>query len=345
MGKSLRRWSTMLVLAALVLVPVLGAQAAALKIGMVTDMGGIDDKSFNATSWKGVDMAIDKLGIQGRYLESQQQTDYAKNLQEFVAQKYDMIITVGFMLGDATEKYAKANPKTKFAIVDYSYDPAISNVLGLLFNTDEAAFLAGYVAAGTTKTGKVATYGGMQIPSVTIFMDGFEAGVKYYNQQNKANVQVLGWNAKAGKGVFAGNFESTEDGKRIAKSLFDEGADIIMPVAGPVGLGSAAAAVSAGKMIIGVDTDWYVSAPEYKKVVLTSVIKNMDVAVYNAIKKATDGSFKGGVFNGDLANGGVGIAPYHDLESKVPDKVQADIAKIKKSLIDGTININKILGK
>lgn len=345
MGKLLQRFSTVLLLGALLLVPVIGAQAAALKVGMVTDMGGIDDKSFNATSWDGVQLAISKLGVQGRYLESQQQTDYAKNIQEFLAQKYDMIITVGFMLGDATEKYAKANPNTKFAIVDYSYPTTIPNTLGLMFNTDEAAFLAGYVAAATSKTGKVGTFGGMQIPTVTIFMEGFEAGVKYYNQQNKANVKVLGWDSKAGKGLFAGNFESTSDGKRLANNLFDEGADIVMPVAGPVGLGAAAAAAERGKMIIGVDTDWYVSAPEFKKTYLTSVVKKMDIAVYNAIKMVADGKFKGGVYNGTLEDGGVDIAPFHDYDKTVSAKVKADLVKIRKDLSNGTINIAKVLGK
>lgn len=346
MSKSLRRWGCALLAGVLMLLPVFGVQAAAknFKAGMVTDMGGIDDKSFNATSWAGVAQAVSKLGIQGRYLESQQQTDYAKNLQEFISQKYDIIVTVGFMLGDATEKFAKANPNTNFAIVDFAYDPAIKNVLGLTFATDEAAFLAGYVAAGTSKTGKVATFGGLPIPTVTVFMVGFEAGVQYYNQQNGTNVKVLGWNSRSNKGLFAGNFESTDDGRRLAESLFDEGADVVMPVAGPVGLGSAAAAAKRGKMIIGVDTDWYVSASEFKQVYLTSVIKNMDVAVFDAIKQGVDGRFRGGTYVGTLANNGVDIAPFHMYENQVPAKVKADLPKIRQGLINGSISVNKVLG-
>jgi basic membrane protein A len=342
---SLRRWSGVLLAGMLLLLSVVGAQAAQFKVGMVTDMGGIDDKSFNATSWKGVQMAIDKLGVQGRYLESQQQTDYAKNLQEFISQNYDLIVTVGFLLGDDTAKFANANPNFKFAIVDFSYDPPIPNTLGLMFATEEAAFLAGYVAAGTTKTGKVATFGGIALPTVTCFMDGFEAGVIYYNQKNKTNVQVLGWNGRTQRGLFVGNFESTEDGRRVAQSLFDEGADIVMPVAGPVGLGSAAAALARGKMIIGVDTDWYESAPEYRKTYLTSVIKKMDIAVYNAIEQAMKGTFKGGIYMGTLANDGVDIAPFHDNDSQVPAKVKADLVQVRKDLIDGKIDIYKLLGR
>ena len=146
---------------------------------------------------------------------------------------------------------------------------------GLSFQTDEAAFLAGYLAAGMTKTGKVGTFGGIKIPTVTIFMKGFEAGVKYYNQQKSANVEVLGWDTAADDGLFTGNFNSTDDGRKFAESLMQEGADIIMPVAGPVGLGSAAVCKETGNcMIIGVDADWYETAPEYKEVVLTSVLKN-----------------------------------------------------------------------
>lgn len=321
------------------------AVAAKLKVGQVTDVGGIDDKSFNATAWKGVQDAVAKLGVEGRYLESQQQTDYAKNIQEFVSQKYDLIVTVGFLLGDATREFAQRYPHQKFAIVDFAYEPPLPNVLGLTFATDEAAFLAGYLAAGMTKTGKVATFGGIAIPPVTIFMEGMEAGVKYYNQVKGTRVQLLGWNSKTQKGVFAGNFESTDDGRRIAETFFDEGADIVMPVAGPVGLGSAAAAKERGKLIIGVDTDWYVSAPEFRSTYLTSVMKNMDVAVFDAIKAVKDGTFKGGTYLGTLKNGGVGIAPYHDLDSKVPASLKAEIEQVRAKIIKGEINIREFLAR
>ncbi len=229
--------------------------APAVKVGEVTDLGGVDDKSFNAIAWKGVQDAISQLGIDGKYLESKDQSDYAKNIQQFLSEKDDLIITVGFLLGVDTATAAKANPNTKFAIVDYTYPDCfgtavegkdcgsatdIANVRGLAFQTDQAAFLAGYAAAGMTKTGKVGTFGGIKIPTVTIFMKGFEAGVKYYNQQNNKTVAVLGWDTAKDDGLFTGNFNSTDDGRKFAESLMQEGADIIMPVAGPVGLGSAA---------------------------------------------------------------------------------------------------------
>lgn len=309
------------------------------KVGMVTDVGGIDDKSFNATSWQGMELARDELGVEIAYLESQQPTDYAPHITQFLNQGYDMIVTVGFLLGDDTKKFAEQNPNTKFAIVDFAYDPPIPNVLGLTFATDEAAFLAGYLAAGMTKTGKVGTFGGIKIPPVTIFMVGFEYGVNYYNQKHGTNVQVLGWSTAKDDGLFVGNFESTDDGRRAGEELIAEGADIIMPVAGPVGLGTAAAVKDhPGTMLIGVDTDWCISAAEYCPVILTSVMKNMHIAVRDAIKMAKEGTFQGGVYLGTLKNGGVGIAPFHEFDDDVPASLKAELEEIRKGIIDGTID-------
>jgi peptide/nickel transport system substrate-binding protein len=300
---------------------------------MVTDVGGIDDKSFNETAWAGMEMAEEQLGIEVAYLESQQQTDYAANITQFLDQDYDMIVTVGFLLGDDTATFAEQNPDTNFAIVDFAYDPPIPNVLGLTFATDEAAFLAGYAAAGMSETGKVGTFGGIEIPPVTIFMVGFEGGVEYYNQQHGTDVEVLGMN------LFTGNFESTDDGRRFAEDLMAEGADIIMPVAGPVGLGTAAAVQeNPGTMLIGVDTDWCFSAAEYCDVTLTSVLKNMDVAVYTAIEQAVEGTFEGGVYVGTLENDGVGIAPFNEFEDDVPDDLKAELNEVRTGLIAGDIS-------
>jgi basic membrane protein A len=332
---------------------------AQISIGEVTDMGGVDDKSFNQTAWAGVEMAVEQLGAEGKFLESQQQADYAKNIQQFVDEKLDLIVTVGYLLGVDTATAAVANPEQKFAIVDYEYpdcwpgaepgkdcgsDAELPNVLGLMFATDEAAFLAGYLAAGVSKTGKVGAFGGIQIPTVTIFMKGMEAGVKYYNQVHGTNVELLGWDSASDEGLFTGNFESTDDGRRFAESLMDEGADIIMPVAGPVGLGSAAACLERGTMLIGVDTDWYISAPEFQPTYLTSVVKNIHVAVFAAAKAVANGTFAGGTYVGTLANDGVGIAPFHDYASDVSADLEAELDEIKADLIDGTITVDGVLG-
>lgn len=315
-----------------------GQQAEAFQACLVTDAGGIDDKSFNATSWLGVQNAVDQLGVEGKYLESQQQTDYDKNINAFLEEDCGIIITVGFLLGDATKAAAEANPDQNFSIVDFAYDPTIPNVLGQVFNTQEAGFLAGYVAAGVSKTGKIGTFGGIQIPTVTVFMDGYALGAQYYNQQKGTNVEVLGWDPATQTGLFTGNFESTDDGRAMGESLMDEGADIIMPVAGPVGLGTAAAAQERGGVyIIGVDTDWYVTAPEYSGIILTSVLKKMEVTTFDAIKAAQEGTFAGGVVVGTLANEGVGLADFHDLDSMVPAEVKGELDAIRQGVIDGSI--------
>ncbi len=327
--------------------------------GEVTDMGGVDDKSFNALAWKGVQDAMAEFGVDGKYLESTQQSDYAKNIQQFIDEKAAMITTVGFLLGVDTATAAKANPDTKFAIVDYAFpdcwpgavvgkdcgsDVELPNVVGLTFQTDEAAFLAGMLAAGTSKTGVIGTYGGINIPTVSIFMKGLEAGVKYYNQLNGTDVKVLGWDTCKNDGVFTGNFSSTDDARKITESMAQEGADVFMGVGGPIGLGSAAFCKETGSCTyIGVDADWYETAPEYKEIYLTSVLKKIDVAVMNAIKSVEEGTYKGGIANFALKDGGVDIAPLHDLASLVTPELQAQVDQAKADLISGAITVNGVL--
>jgi basic membrane protein A and related proteins len=334
---------------------------ATLKVGEVTDLGGVDDKSFNALGWKGVQDAISQYGVDGKYLESKDQSDYAKNIQQFLSEGDQLIITVGFLLGVDTAKAAKANPNVSFAIIDYTYPDCypgavegkdcgsstnIPNVRGMAFQTDQAAFLAGYAAAAMTKTGTVGTFGGIKIPTVTIFMKGMEAGIKYYNQQKSASVKLLGWETAKDDGLFTGNFDSTDDGRKFAESLMQEGADIIMPVAGPVGLGSAAVCKETGKcMIVGVDTDWYVSAPEYKSVILTSVMKRVDVAVSSTIKDVMDGKFTGGTKTYTLADGGLDLAPFHDFDSQVPASLKTELDTAKAAIINGSLTVDGVLGK
>lgn len=348
--KKLYSVMALLMVAALVL-SACGAGGGGFKVAQVTDLGGIDDKSFNATAYKGIEQAVAELGVEGKYLESQQQSDYNKNIQQLLDEGTNLIVTVGFLLGVDTATAAKSNPDQSFAIVDYAYPDCwpgavegkdcgstteMPNVLGLTFKTDEAAFLAGYAAAASTKTGKVATFGGINIPTVSIFMMGFEAGVNYYNQSMGTSVEVLGWSTEANDGSFTGNFESLDDGRSFAESFVQEGADIIMPVAGPVGLGSAAYCKETGScMIVGVDTDWTVSASEYSDVVLTSVLKNMNVAVFEAVKAAKDGTFKGGIYTGTLSNNGIGIAPVKGASADL----NSTLEKLKNDIISGAIKV------
>ncbi|MBE2232708.1 MAG: BMP family ABC transporter substrate-binding protein, partial [Anaerolinea sp.] len=241
------------------------------------------------------------------------------------------------LLADATKAAAEANPDSKFAIIDSA--SSAPNVKGLLFDVAQPSFLAGYLAAGMSETGTVCTYGGINIPPVVEFMIGFQNGANYYSAQNGTEIEVLGWDNAANDGVFAGNFESTDDGRRLAEVFFDEGCDVIFPVAGPVGLGSAAAAQERGLMMIGVDSDQFLSAPEFGDVFLSSVLKKMDAAVFDTIAALVDGSLTlGDDYLGTLENGGVGLAPYHDFEDKVPAELTAQIEQVIKDIIAGKID-------
>ena len=345
MEGELRHTTTTAAMAALLATAVIGmaAPAAAFTACQVTDTGGVDDKSFNQTAWEGAQAAAADLGLEAKVLESQAETDYAPNINSFIAEDCDIIITVGFLLGDATKAAAEANPDQMFSIVDFAYDPTIPNILGQVFATHEAAFLAGYVAAGMTNTGVIGTFGGINIGGpVTDFMDGFVWGAEYYNEQKGTDVQVLGWDPATKEGLFTGNFESLSDGRDFAQNLNQEGADIVLPVAGPVGLGSAALASELGSdtlKVIGVDADWYLTDPDHGDVYLTSVLKRVDATVYEAIKRANDGTFEGGVLVGTLENEGVGLAPFHDFDDDVPAELKAEVEALAAGILDGSIKV------
>jgi basic membrane protein A and related proteins len=308
---------------------------------MVTDTGGINDRSFNSSSWQGVQEA-ESANITGKYLQSTTESDYVPNINAFIGQKCGIIVTVGFLMGDATQAAAKAHPSQKFAIVDYNYTPPLPNVDALLFNTVQDGFLGGYLAAGMTKSGKVATFGGQKLPTVTIYMDGFYDGVQYYNSKHGTHVQVLGWNEKTQNGNFTGDFTDQSKGQDLTNTFITEGADIIFPVAGNVGLGAAKAVQTADQSgqhvnMMWVDTDGCVSAAQYCKYFITSVQKGIQTAVKNAVRTSAGGTFKGGNYIGTLANGGVALAPYHDFASKVPAALQSELNKVKQGIINGTI--------
>ena len=310
-----------------------------LKICQITDTGGVDDKSFNASAWKGVEDAVAELGVEGKVLESQQQTDFEKNINAFIEEGCDLIIPVGFLLADATAAAAEADPDQMFAIVDVDW-VVLDNVANLTFQTDEAAFMAGYLAAAMTQTGTVGTFGGLQIPTVTIFMDGFYYGVQYFNEMKGANVEVLGWDPISQTGLFTNTFESTDEGRSMGESLMDEGADIILPVAGPVGLGTAAAVQDRGNAwIIGVDADWTLTAPEYTDVILTSVLKLIDTAVFDQVARVFDGTFEGGVITYTLADGGVGLASNGEI-ANIDEGLRNELEEIKSGIINGTISVS-----
>jgi basic membrane protein A and related proteins len=336
-----------------------GSSAAKFTGCMVTDTGGIDDKSFNASSWEGMQQAqsAQPSKVTVKYLQSSSSADYASNISAFLGQKCGIIVTVGFLMAGATGTAAGSNASAKFAIVDCAIATANcptsssgkastppKNVDSLVFNTVQDGFLGGYLAAGMTKTGKVATFGGEKLPTVTIYMDGFWDGVQYYNQQHHKHVQVLGWNETTQSGSFTNSFTNLTMGQTITQQFITEGADIIFPVAGGVGLGAMKAVQNADNAAgtqkvnaMWVDTDGCVSAAQYCKYFITSVEKGIQTAVKTSVLDAANGTFKGGTYVGTLANGGVTLAPYHDFASKIPSSLQTEINTIKQQIISGKI--------
>ena len=313
---------------------------------MVTDTGGIDDRSFNAASWQGMQEAhaAEPGKITVTYLQSASSSNYTPNISTSVGEKCGIIVTVGLLMGNNTEAAAKSHPNQKFAIVDYAYRPPIKNIDALVFNTVQDGFLGGYLAAGISKSGAVGTFGGEELPTVTIYMDGFWDGVQYYNQQHHTKVKVLGWNEQTQKGLFTGNFTDQTMGQAAAQALISEGADVIFPVAEDAGLGAARAVqatdAAAGRTKVTMewaDTDGCFSAPQYCRYFISSVTQGIQAAVKNAVLNAANGSFKGGSYVGDLANGGVALSPFHDLASQVPASLRSELNTIKAEIVSGQI--------
>jgi basic membrane protein A len=323
---------------------------------IVSDSGGFDDKSFNQLSYEGAKQAADELGVEFKAVESNSANDFAPNLESLVAEGCDAIVTVGFALAAATKESAAANPDIEYVLIDDSADGGADgqtfdgqadepNIKPLLYNTAEAAFMAGYAAADYSKTGKVGTYGGAPFPTVTIFMDGFRQGVQYYNKEKGKNVKVVGWNGKDGS--FTGGFEANEAATNTAKQILDQDVDVILPVGGPIYQGAITAIEDTGKDVamLGVDADLFETDPTTQPYVLTSILKNMKVSTYEAIMSAgTDGAnFDFTPYVGTLENDGVGIAPFHNFESKVNPDLQGELDTIKAGIIDGSIKVKSYL--
>ncbi len=315
-----------------------GAEGVDFRACMVSDEGGWDDQSFNQSGHEGLLKAEEELGIEINAVESNAPSDFVPNVDSLINENCDLIIGVGFKLADAITAAAKANPDIHFALIDSEATEPLENVRPILFNTAEASFLAGFLAAGMTETGTVATFGGIPIPSVQIFMDGFVDGVNRFNEDNDGDVKVLGWDKDAQTGSFSGDFTNQAQGQNLTQGFIDQGADIIMPVAGPVGLGAAAAASDAGKSIIWVDSDGVLTT-EHGDIIMTSVLKLIGEAVFDVISAAVDGDFTSDPYVGTLENEGVGLAPFHEFEDKVPADLVSQIDDLKQQIISGELTI------
>ena len=306
------------------------AKAEVLCVGLVTDTGKVDDKSFNQSAWEGVQAAVKELGGVSKYVETTDTKDYGNNIKQFTDKKYDAVITVGFLMADATAAAAKASPDTKFIGVDQSQPKdALANYTSLVFPEDQAGYAAGVLAAKLSKTGKLAQVLGMQIPPVEKFAKGFEAGAKSV----KADIQVSAVYHPAGGNAFT----DPVWGGNEAKKALAQGADVVFGAGGKTGNGAlaeVAKADGAGASVfcIGVDTDQWNTVPEAQKCLVTSAMKNITLGVTDLIKQVKSASIKGGYFNGTT-----GLADYHDLKGAVPADVQTAVADVVKGLADGSI--------
>ncbi len=321
------------------------ANAAAVKACIALDTGGVDDKSFNALAWKGASVDAPKAnsGVTAKYLSATSDADYAPNIKKFIDEKCDIIIGVGFLINNAIVAAAKANPTVKFAIVDQdglSDGKPLPNLKSIQYATDAPSFQAGYLAAGVSKTGKVATYGGLPIPTVTIFMDAFAKGVAHYNKIKGKKVEVLGWDVAKKDGTFVGGFSDSAKALQISKNFEQQGADIIFPVAGGLGGATAGNSLTSKKSsVIWVDADGFISAPQYRKVLLTSVIKRVDLGVSTTIAEVGAAKFTNKPYVGTMKNAGVGLAPYHDLIRMVPGALRTDVSKLGNDLRSGKVTV------
>jgi basic membrane protein A len=315
-----------------------------LKIGLVTDTGGVNDKSFNQSAWAGVQRAVRELGVEARYIESKQPTDYEKNLDEFATENYDVIISVGFMMGDATAVKARQYPGVRFATIDTAYFPTkgdrtcpetvkdcyadggLGNVTSLLFEEDEVGFLAGVVAAGMTRTGVVCTVSGMEIPPVVRFVVGFQSGARWA----RPGVQTLN--------AYIPSFTDAARGKQTALQMAAQKCDVGFCLGGTTGNGGLLGMKESGLMAIGVDVDQYDTYPEVRGALLTSATKNVDNAVFGYLADVKSGSARPGVRVANLKGGGVGLAPFHDWEGKIPAAVREQLAQAVAGLSAGTLS-------
>jgi basic membrane protein A len=323
------------------------AMADAVKTCLVTDLAGVDDRSFNASAWAGVEAAVAEgfATEDSFFLESTDASDWQPNIDQMINQGCQHIVTVGFALGEVTGINAAANPDIIWTMLDNvltdaDFAPlALPNVRELVYQTDEAAFAAGYLAAGVSETGILCTYGGANFPTVSIFMDGFTRGANHYNEVKGADVSVLGWNSEAADGLFTGSFTDMALARSTAEGLFQEGCDVVIPVGGAINqpAGDVINELGVGAMI-GVDADGFFAMPEqYQPTLLTTVEKSMAPFITLAVQEQVEGTWAPGSFVGNLANDGVGLSDFHDWDSKVSGELKAEVVQLLQDIKDGVI--------
>ena len=312
------------------------ADVSSTKVGLVTDTGGVNDHAFNQLAWGGVQKASQEMGFQAKFLESGQPSDYETNIDALAADGYNVIITVGSSMGDATALKAKQYPDIKFAIVDNAYAiSGLANVTSLMFAEDQVGFLAGVLAAGMSRSGFVCSVSAVMTPQSERYMRSFfggavwQAGPKMQMMNNYINIKTTDSNVPS--------FIDSTQGKETALKLIGQGCDVVFAVGGDAVNGALLAAKESNLPAIGADVDQYNTDPEVQSALISSAMKNVDVAIYNYLKTVAAGSVKAGISTGTLQNGGVGLAPFHDWDSKIPADLKAQIQKASDGIKDGSI--------
>lgn len=301
-------------------------------VGVVTDVGKVDDKSFNQSTWEGVQRAQKELNATTRYIETTDAKDFGKNIGTFADEKFDAIVTVGFALGEATQAAAPLHPGVKFIGIDQFQAPGAEkpNVVGLIFPEDKAGFLVGALGALMSKTGKLgAVLATDAVPPVWRFGEGYRAGARHINPAIEIN---LVYHNDVG---FDKTFSDPEWGKTTAISMIDKGVDVLFGAGGKTGNGALLGAAEKNTLAIGVDTDQYFTVPEAQKVLLSSGLKRLQDGAFDLLKLAKEGKLPNGNYVGKA-----GYAPYHDLEARVPAEVKTRMQELEKGLLDGTIKTN-----
>ncbi|MBW7959252.1 MAG: BMP family ABC transporter substrate-binding protein [Candidatus Promineofilum sp.] len=298
-------------------------------IGLVTDVGKIDDKSFNQSSWEGTQQAAKEVGaLEVKYVETTDAKDYAANIKQFTDQGYNIIVTIGFGMGEATAEAAAANPKVHFIGVDQFQGEAIPNVAGLVFHEDQAGYLAGVLAASMSQSGVVASVLGTNlVPPVVAFNEGYLNGARSVNP----NIKIIDTYHPGGLDVA---FTDPEWGATTAQQAIDQGADVIFGAGGNTGNGALIqAAGNEGVWCIGVDTDQWETVPEAHPCLISSAVKLIPPGIVDLVKMSKDGKFPSGNYFG-----AAGLAPFHDHESAIPQEVKDLLEKTKAGLLDGSIS-------
>jgi basic membrane protein A len=306
-----------------------------VRVALVTDVGKVNDGTFNQFAFQGLQRAQQELGVQVDYIETQQQGDYEKNLEQFATGDYDLIVGVGFLMGDAIKAAAARHPNVNFAIVDFAYgDSPPANVKGLVFQEDQAGYLAGTMAALLSQSNTIGVVGGIEaVPAVKKFVLGYEAGAK----AQKADINVLQ--------VYIPSFTDPGAGGEAARSMIAEGADVIFGAGGQTGSGAIQEAAKQGAYVIGVDQDEYGTtfrggSTEGANKIVTSAVKRVDNAVFDTIKSVVDGNFSNELYVGSVENGGIDYAEAHDASDAVTTEIKAKVDEVKAGLGNGSITTN-----